>query len=185
MIMDNVEDIALIRNAWPVASHGAILVTSRNDIVSIDPAAGGMEIEVFKEDDGSSFLMTLIGRESYSADERGAARQLSARLGGLPLALATMASQVRLRRKSVADFLVLYERHPRQLHKERRGIEAFYKLSLVSCWQTAFEFLGDDASVILGIVALVAPDSIPETLFKLQDSSSLPSELSFCEDEWA
>ena len=185
MVMDNVEDVARIRNAWPVASHGAILVTSRNDIVSIDPAAGGMEIDVFSKDDGASFLMTMIGRGNYSSSEIDAARRLSARLGGLALALATMASQLRLRRKSVGDFLIMYERHSRKLHLERRGFEAYYEKSLVTCWQTAFEFLDESASALLGVIAHVAPDLIPEALFKEQDSSALPSRLSFCEDEWA
>lgn len=185
MVMDNVEDVARIRNSWPVASHGAILVTSRDDIVSIDPAAGGMEIEVFAEDDGASFIMALIGRTDYSVLEKDAARQLSARLGGLALALATMAAQIRLRRTSIGDFLIMYEKHSRKLHRERRGIEAYYEKSLVSCWQTAFGFLSEDASALLGIMSLIAPDQIPEALFKQQETSVLPLRMSFCNDEWA
>ena len=141
IIMDNVEDLDLIRNAWPVCSHGAILVTSRNDIVSIDPAAGGMEIEVFHGDVGASLLMDLIGRGSYSVSEKEAAGKLSDRLGGLALALAVMASQVRLELKSIAEFLDLYEKHRHRLNKERRGIESSSDRSLTSCWSTASESL--------------------------------------------
>ena len=174
----------IIRKAWPIANHGAILVTSRNDIVSLDPAAGGLEIEVFRKDEGASILTVMIGREKYSDLEKDAARKLSARLGGLALALAVMASQIRLRRKSIAEFLSLYEKHPRQLNKERRGIESYYELSLASCWSTAFESLSEKASALLGIIAYIAPDSIPEVFFKPKDPSALPPNLSFCEDEW-
>ena len=184
IIMDNVEMLDVIRKAWPIANHGAILVTSRNDIVSLDPAAGGLEIEVFQGDEGASLLTVMIGRENYSDAEKNAARKLSTRLGGLALALAVMASQIRLRRKSIAEFLSLYERHPRQLNKERRGIESYYELSLASCWSTAFESLSEQASALLGIIAYIAPDSIPEVFFKPEDSSALPPNLSFCEDEW-
>ena len=182
--MDNVEDLDLIRNAWPVCSHGAILVTSRNDIVSIDPAAGGMEIEVFHGEDGASLLMDLVGRGSYSDSEQKAARDLSDRLGGLALALAVMASQVRLKRKSIADFLVLYEKHRNRLNKERRGIESYYDRSLTTCWSTAFESLSEEAAALLAVIVYVAPDSIPEALFKPQDPAVLPNRLVFCDDEW-
>ncbi|KAL8966937.1 MAG: hypothetical protein Q9183_003147 [Haloplaca sp. 2 TL-2023] len=175
--MDNVEDVARIRNAWPNASHGAILVTSRNDIVTIDPAAGGMEIESFPQGDGASFLMSLIGRQNYSREEKDAAYKLLARLGGLALALATMAAQIKLRCKSIVDFLVMYEKNSSKPHKERRGIEAYYEKSLGTCWQTAFGFLTEDAAAVMGIIALIAPDLIPEALFKEQDISLLPNEV--------
>lgn len=85
MVMDNMEDVAPIRNAWPFASYCATMVISRNDIVGIDPAA-------FSKDGGASFLMSIIGRGNYSSLEADAARRLSARLGGLAMALTTMAS---------------------------------------------------------------------------------------------
>ena len=140
---------------------------------------------MFPQDDGAAFLMKLIGRPNYSFSEKDAAQKLSSRLGGLALALATMASQIRLRRISLTDFLAMYERHSRKLHKDRRGIEAYYEISLASCWQTAFEFLNEDASALLGVIAHIAPDLIPEALFKQQDSLELPSRIAFCSDEWA
>lgn len=57
-----------------VASHGAVLGTSRNDIVGIDTAAGGLEIEAFSQNDGAAFFINMIGRADYSASEKDAAR---------------------------------------------------------------------------------------------------------------
>ena len=94
--MDNVEDLELIRNAWPIASYGEVLVTSRNNVVRIDPAPGGMEIEMFDEHEGCSLILGLVGRETYTTIEQEAARSFSIRLGGLALALAVMSSQIRL-----------------------------------------------------------------------------------------
>ncbi|KAF7904612.1 hypothetical protein EAF00_001946 [Botryotinia globosa] len=108
-----------VRNAWPVASHGAVLVTSRDSIVSIDPAAAGMEIRVFRDESGADLLTNLIRRAEYSEEGRHSACLLSARLGGLPLAFAAMASQIRLRGRSITDFLGLYEKHSRQLNEEK------------------------------------------------------------------
>ena len=185
MIMDNVEDPELLRTAWPVAAHGKVLVTSRNDVVSFDPAAGGLEIEVFDEHDGCKFVLSLVGRKNYSNEEQEAARNLSIRLGGLALAIAVMAAQIRLRSKSIADFLGLYRKHPQRLNRERRGVESRYNFSLQTCWQTAFESLSEEASTLLGIIAHIGPDAIPEALFHPNQSARLPQDLEFCKDEWA
>jgi hypothetical protein len=182
MVMDNVEELSFIRNAWPVAPHGAVLVTSRNSIVSIDPAAAGLEIEVFQDESGLKLLTELIGRPSYSEEEKESGRQLSKRLGGLPLAIAVMASQIRLRSKSITEFLQLYNKHYKQLNKEKRGIELYYSFSLATCWQTAFDFITPDATKLLEVIAHVAPDHIPEKLFR---HPNLPDRYSFCEDDWA
>ena len=182
--MDNVEDLDLVRKIWPVSNHGAILVTSRNHIVSIDPAAAGMEIETFHGEEGAAILMSLVGRSTYDEKEKTAAHKLAAKLGGLALALAVMASQIRLRRKTMVDFLTLYEKHAVQLHKERRGIESYYEHSLADCWSTAFGSLSDHARSLLGVIAYVAPDSIPEKLFKPDKTDLLPPELAFCKDDW-
>ena len=178
--MDNVEDIDLIKHAWPIASHGAVLVTARDSIVSVGPAAGGLEIEVFNEASGAELMLKMIGRSNYSEDERHAAQLLCTRLGGLPLALETIAAQIRLRQRSIADFLTMYEKHSARLNQQRRGIDRFYKFSLRTCWQTAFDSLSPNASHLLAVIAFIAPDSIPEAMFK---ATSLPPGLEFCLDE--
>ena len=185
MVMDNVEDVDLIRPCWPVSSHGSILITSRNDIVSIDPAASGIEVKIFSEEEGSRLLLELVGRATYSTEELESARQLSEEVNGLALALITLASQVKIRRRSFRDFLDFYEKHRRAVHKERRGFETFYNKSLDTCWQTAFDFLSSDASNILAVLSFIAPDAIPEQLFRPENSKKLPEPLAFCEDAWA
>ena len=181
MVMDNVEDLDLIRNVWPAASHGSVLVTSRKSIVSIDPAANGVETKTFPDRQGSEVILNMIGRSSYSDEEIAAARQLSARLGGLALALAIMASQIRIRGKSIADFLDLYIKYPEQLNKERRGVELYYKFSIEDCWKTTFEYLSDEAAALMGVIGFIAPDHIPMALFKQEQ---MPDELRFCTDDW-
>lgn len=183
-VFDNVEDLEIFRNAWPVADSGRVLVTSRNDIVSIDPAAGGMEVEVFDEHKGRDMILQHVGRLGYDDAEVEAARQLANRLGGLALALVVMSSQVRLRRLSIASFVKLYENHSTRLNKESRGIESYYKLSLATCWQTTFDYLSPNASHLWGVIAHLGPDALPEDLFHPEHPSRLPVDMEFCADDW-
>jgi NB-ARC domain len=184
MVLDNVENVKLVRAFWSVCSHGPILVTSRHDIVSYDLATAGMEVHIFSEEEGSSLLLKHVGRPSYSAEELEAARQLSEQVNGLPLALITLGSQVTLRRKTFRDFLTYYDKYRRQLHKEKGGIETYYDKSLDTCWQTAFGFLSSEASYVLGVLSFIAPDAIPEQLFRPNDFTKLPGPLKVCEDAW-
>lgn len=143
-----------------------------------------MEIEVFDEDSGSDLILQHVGRLNYAESETKAARQLAVRLGGLPLALVVMSSQIRLRRMTIAAFLQLYERDAENLNKETQGIGSYYKLSLATCWQTTFDYLTPDARLLLGVIAHLGPDAIPEDLFHPLDSSKLPDGMEFCSDDW-
>ena len=107
MILDNVEDKALLKLCWPIATRGAVLVTSRRSIFSVEPAADGLEIDRFKDTDGASILLRLVSRTTYDENEIEAARQLSIELGGHALALAIMAAQIVRRTKTIANFFYL------------------------------------------------------------------------------
>lgn len=183
-VFDNVEDLDLLRNAWPVADSGKVLVTSRNEIVSIDPSAGGIEIEVFDKNSGSDLIRQHVARNSYSDAEAQAACKLAKRLGGLPLALVVMSSQIRLRKMTISAFVLLYEKHTTKLNSEVRGIESYYKLSLATCWKTAFDYLSSNARRLLGIIAHLGPDALPEAMFHPSDDAKLPEGMNFCSDDW-
>ncbi|KXG48434.1 Tetratricopeptide-like helical [Penicillium griseofulvum] len=183
-IFDNVEDLDLFRNAWPAADSGKALVTSRKDIVSIDPAAGGMEIEVFDNSSGRDLILQHVARNTYDESEIQAASQLATRLGGLALALVIMSSQIRLRKSSITAFVQLYEKYSNKLNKEVQGVKSYYNLSLATCWKTTFDYLTPPASRLLGIIAHLGPDALPEELFHPADSSRLPEGMEFCSDDW-
>jgi hypothetical protein len=149
--------------------------------VSLDLTAEGLEIEVFPVDLGSEIILGIIGRSSYSQQEREAAKNLSAHVGGLGLGLAVVASRIRLTGNSVAAFLELYKQHPGRLDKERRGIEKYYKLTIGDFLDSTFDSLGEDARKLLEIIAFMAPDRIPREIF---ERDLMPDDLAFCSDPW-
>lgn len=171
----------LIRDIWPKASHGAVLVTSRNPSVSVDPASGGLEIKAFRDQQGSEIILRILGRAPYSTQEQEAAQQLSARLGGLALTLVVMAFQIRLRGMTIAQFLEFYKRYSEHLHKVQPGLETGSKHPVERSWDSIFDYLrgsSPDAAKRLGVMA---PDRIPKSSFT-QDR--MPNDLEFCKDEW-
>ena len=142
-----------------------------------------MEVEVFDEknveENGGSLILQHVARPSYTETETRAAHQLAERLGGLPLALVVMASYIRNRRFTISDFVQFYEAYAKELNSEVRGIESYYKLSLATCWRTAFDSLGPEAKHLLGIIAHLGPQALPESLFHPADASKLPPGMKF------
>ena len=187
LILDNVVNSDLANDCWPKASHGSILVTARTHVVAIDPAAIGIQIGQFSETEGGALLRQRVGRypnlESWPANEKDAAKKLSEQLGGHALALKLMAGQVRTRNKTFVEFLGFYQRNKERLHAETLGKTDKHEVSLLTCWGTAFDSLGSNASAILGVLAFIAPDDIPESLFQPGKSRSFPDALTFCDEE--
>jgi NB-ARC domain len=183
LVLDNIDDLDIARQCWPAATSGNVLVTSRNPVVEVDPAAGGHEVELFDDKDSAALILKLIGRSTYSEEEQAAVASLSSKLSGLPLALTLMAYQIKLRKVTIERFNTFYDNYSQRLHSEIRGTSSHYKHSLSTCWLTAFRYLSDTAEAILGMCALVAPDQIPEDLFKA-DSNNCPTVIDFCQDEW-
>lgn len=175
LIYDNVDDINLLMRYWPVASHGAIIVTSRNHSLGFEPADRGLEVPHFDAQEGSDFLMFLLQwdlADDISSTEVDSALQLSQKLSGHALALAQMAGLIVRRSWSIKQFLAVYEKNARKLHGQFLDI----------VWHMSFESLDDDAKALLGVLSSIAPDAIPEQLLEVEERY-LPATLSCCTDE--
>ncbi|KAK5050886.1 hypothetical protein LTR84_003445 [Exophiala bonariae] len=182
LVFDNVENPDLIRICLPVSPKGPVLITSRADIVAVDPASQGIEIDVFTKDEGAEFLRSIIKRKSYSETENQPPVQLAERLGGLPLALNLMATQIRTKRAKISVFLHNYEADFERYHKTpEKGVQnTYYRHSLETVYRTSFLSLHGGSIPLLGVFCFVAPDGVPEEIFKpVQVQSGIP-ELEFC-----
>lgn len=182
LVFDNVEDVNLIRQCWPASSRGSVLITSRSEIVAMDPAAGGLEVPIFSTAEAEGFLYSLLKRGSYSDSERNSCTKLAGRLDGLPLALMLMAMQIRTKKTKIERFLKDYETDYERYHRTpSRGVpNIYYPHSLETAYLTSFKAASESAQAILGVICLLAPDRIPEELFQPADSSWLTSDLAFC-----
>jgi hypothetical protein len=182
LVFDNVEDVDLIRHCWAASPLGSVLITSRKEVVSVDPASGGLEVPVFTAFEGAGFLYSILKRKTYSDTERDSCTKLAARLDGLPLALMLMGVQIRTKHTKIERFLNDYEDDFERYHKTPAlGIHnMYYRHSLETAYVTSFKSLSQQSLAIFGIICLVAPDRIPEDLFQPSDPSWLMSDLAFC-----
>lgn len=155
-------------------------------MLSIEPGAGSLDIPNFNKEEASEFLLNAVRRSNYSSDELESAQHLGQDLGGLALALNMMATQIRLKKMRIQQFLITYHKNVERLHGMLPGGSSniYYKHSLTTAWQTAFESLDEFSAAIFEVLCFVSPDDIPETLFVLENSELLPTSLNFCVDEW-
>ena len=149
------------------------------------PIERGLEVKEFSEDEGSQLLLQLLGRHEVTKSEKEAAFEVSTVLKGYALAISQMAAYIKARSISITNFLILYKKYPKRLHRERRPGWKYlgYNHALDTVWDISFEALGKESMSCLIIMSFLASDSIPEQLFKITDPAKLPEMVSFCNDE--
>ncbi|KAI9772628.1 MAG: hypothetical protein M1840_000222 [Geoglossum simile] len=186
IVFDNVESPEHLRTFWPANKNGAILITSRYNILAFNPASGGSEIPVMNEEEGSELLTKLLARKDYTDAEIGSAKELSQSLGGLPLALNLMGGQIHRRGKRIEQFLDQYRKYSSQLHKASNStsLDIYYHYKLDTVWLASFEPLEPESRTLLSILSFLAPDEVPLQLFLPEDKEGLGDGFDFCEDDF-
>ncbi|KAG8161020.1 hypothetical protein KVR01_009284 [Diaporthe batatas] len=182
IVYDNAESIDLLLDYWPAASRGQALITTRNRSFAFHPADSGLEISSWDAETGSRFLAHLLSTDvgtQLTTQESKSAHDLSEKLSGHALAISTMAGLIHRRAWSISEFLSLYNKQPEKMH----GISG--NSSINALWDMSFQSLDEKSSAILGVLCFLSPDNIPQSLFEIQSAEVLPSELSFCADQFA
>lgn len=175
LIFDNAEDGDVLLPYWLQAcSNGSSLITSRNHNLMFDSAEDGVEIPAFSAESGSKLLLHVLRRnvvEDVEREEAKSALELARQLDGHPLAISCMAGLIRKRNWTIPEALDKYERDQRVLHRENR------QNPLSTIWRLAFQSLTSGAAALLGILAYINPDSVPEKIFTSAEAHSLPPSL--------
>ncbi|KAI9671547.1 MAG: hypothetical protein M1817_003599 [Caeruleum heppii] len=184
LIFDNVEDHTVLRENWPTTGTGTILVTCRSELLAASPATVAIEVPTFTGQESGELMLKILNRTDAGLDEVLAARELSAKLGGLALAIDIIAKQIKVRKrfKSVREFLPYYDEHRRMLQKRpKRGIfDPYYAKDIDTVWQTAFEHLTPDAAHLMALFCFLAPEAIPQWL--MESKGDLPEPWCFLSD---
>lgn len=174
IVYDNAEDPDLIRQFWPVASHGHAIITARNRLFSFELAEGELEILNWDNDSGLNFLLHLLRTDITSRledEEISSAHQLSEELRGHALTISTMAGLIHRRSLSINEFMSFYTQHQGEVLGSVRAV-----------WNMSFQELGAQASTVLGVMSFLSSDSIPQGLFEPESTTDLPPSLSVCAD---
>ena len=167
LIFDNADEVALVQEYLPQHGNGSILLTTRaNAVASI---ASPVEVEQMGLTEGIRFLLHRAQRLCSSDEESNEAMNVVIALDGFPLALDQAGAYIEETGCSIGTYLQLYQDHRHAL-LARRGIQATnYPDSVATTWSLSFqkvEQINPAAAECLHLCAFLAPDHIPEELFR-------------------
>ena len=184
LILDNVEDPALLELVLPAQRSGQVLLTAR------DPTTGtrarSLPLETLLPEEGALLLLRRAkwltpedGLEAAPAEVQAEAKALSETLGGLPLALDQAGAYLEEHGESVAAYQMLFQTYRTRLLNER-GRDAVGHVAPVTVTVTlALDLVAQthpEAAELLYLCAWLAPEGIPEDLFT-EGADALPQRL--------
>lgn len=174
LIFDNVEDIEMILTFFPKRPGGAILLTTRSQVIRADHMKK-IDLDKMEREEAVHFLLrrtTMYEDDeqpyAVSLREHGAAEQAWEMVDGLPLALDQAAAYIEESQIDIAAYVALYQTQRASLLK-RRGSwrETEYPDSVATTWLLSFERVEQisiAAGDMLRLCAFLHPDAIPETM---------------------
>ncbi|KAI5457334.1 hypothetical protein BGZ63DRAFT_76477 [Mariannaea sp. PMI_226] len=182
LVFDNVESETLLRKYWPNSARGSVLITSRNRMLAGDLIEEVCVVDSLSDEQGAAMIRLILQRKVSDADQEHV-EEVARMLCGLPLALAQMAGYICIHHIPVREFLELYKNgtYNRILAGSTTSLDhQQYQHTLETVWAMSFAKLSDEARTLLRIAVFFAPDSIPNTLFRIEtplSNLSLPPSL--------
>jgi tetratricopeptide (TPR) repeat protein len=169
LILDNADDLKIVRNFLPLVGGGHILLTTRAP--SMGRLANRIEVEVMDQDVGTLFLLRRAGIIAADASLDHAltkdvvcAQELVWEMGGLPLALDQAGAYIEETLCSLSDYQKLYRTRRSCMLKERGGLVDDHPDSVITTWSLSFEQVekaNPAATELLWLCAFLHSDAIP------------------------
>ncbi|CAH0023169.1 unnamed protein product [Clonostachys rhizophaga] len=158
LVFDGADDVSHLSPFWPSAKKGCIIITSRSPKIAYYPmVTGGARLDCFSEEDGAQ----VLSRISEDLHDYELAKQISRRLGGLPLAIAQVASIIASRSITLADFLEKYDQSgPEVVERSDNYATSGYRGDLATVWNLQFSRLSAVSQSLMEVLSLLHPDYI-------------------------
>jgi NB-ARC domain len=172
LILDNVEDLSLVREFLPTVQQGSVVLTTRRGETA--PIAEALTLDVLSEEEGIRFLLKRAGFITPDADfamiplpHKEGARAIVRVLGGLPLALDQAGAYLAESKCRLSHYLSLLSQQQAALLQRRGLISDDHPLSVATTFSLVFEQVraANQAAIeLLQCCAFLQPDAIPEEL---------------------
>ena len=171
-ILDNAEDLAMVREYLPSVGNGHILLTTRSQVTG--RMARCIKVNKMKPEEGGLFLLrwaNIIALEASldaaPATDQIKAVEISQIMDGLPLALDQAGAYIEETASSLSGYLNLYQNKNTVLLKRRGKLISDHPESVFTTWSHSFEKIQQAnaaAAELLRFCAFLHPDSIPEEI---------------------
>lgn len=172
LIVDNIDDLDLLRSFVPATARGHILLTTRKQATG--QIAHGIDICQMTRDEATLLLLRRIKALPQDTSLAYAlpsdlekARELAATLGYLPLALDQAGAYIEETGCSMADYLALYPEHYVTLLDKRGGFLSDHPASVRATFLQSIEKIEHRNAIVADLLhffAFLNPEQIPETL---------------------
>jgi tetratricopeptide (TPR) repeat protein len=173
LILDNADDIPMVREFIPANEDGNVLLTTRamtTGRIALRNAVEKMEVR-----EGAFFLLRHLRMlkegeplESSPTDLLQQAQDLSKVLDGLPLALDQAAAYIEETPSTLEKYLSLYQSERTRLLALRGELTDGHPESVAVTFSLAFQKVSEKkpaAADLLQVCALLEADAIPEEIF--------------------
>jgi tetratricopeptide (TPR) repeat protein len=176
LVLDNVEEVALLADFLPAHGQGSVLLTTRSPVT----AAGAFRIDLDEmyPEEGALFLLRRAGLVeadvAYGAIDppslRMEAREVAELLDGLPLALDQAGAYIEETGCTLFGYLDLYRTRRAELLSRRGDLyPTGHPEPVATTWSLSFERIerqNPAAAALLRFCAFAAPDAIPEEVIR-------------------
>ncbi len=172
LILDNAEDLAMVREYLPSVGSSHVLLTTRSQVMG--RMARCIEVSKMKPEEGALFLLrwaNIIALEApldtAPAADQTKAIEISQVMDGLPLALDQAGAYIEETASSLSGYLNLYQKKNTVLLKRRGKLISDHPESVFTTWSHSFEKIQQAnaaAAELLRFCAFLHPDSIPEEI---------------------
>ncbi len=143
LVLDNADDLAIVREFVPPVFGGRILLTTRAQ--AIGRLAHSIEIDTMPTDIGALFLLRralLVPPDAslqYTTADVATARKICKELGGLPLALDQAGAFIEEAQCSLLEYLQRYRTRRAHLLQRRGGLVVDHPEPVATTWSLSFE----------------------------------------------
>lgn len=172
LIMDNAENLQLVKAFLPEKPLGSIMVTTRSQIFRDANIAAQLRVDKMKPEEGVLFLLRRSGLIDYTAAIASAdahtqdmARQLVDMLDGHPLALDHAAAYIEAKSASLDEYMQIYQEEHQRLLDTPRPPGDYHPETVTAtinlCFRKACEQHPMVASM-LRFCSFMQPDAMPE-----------------------
>jgi tetratricopeptide (TPR) repeat protein len=172
LILDDADDLLMVRDFMPFSEAGCVLLTTRAQYTGVIVERNN--IEKMSPSEGAFFLLRRLRKlkkdetlESAPEELRKQAETLSKAVDGLPLALDQATAYVEETQSSLEKYLILYQSERANL-LARRGELITDHPSVTVTFSLAFKKLEEAspaAADLLHLCAFFEADAIPEEIF--------------------
>ncbi|OAX82520.1 hypothetical protein ACJ72_03130 [Emergomyces africanus] len=182
LVLDNADDLSIIKHALPNNNKGSVLLTTRNFNGAIAAARNGFHVQPFDEETGAAALLNFLNLDPKSEMHLENAKAIASTLGGLPLALSQIGGFVTQRRIALHEFLPLYRRNTSRIDAKKNELDD-YRHTLNTVWKMSLEKLSGTSKMLQMLLAFFDPDMIHVSVLTEGGKMVEDEEFEFLTDE--